>query len=131
MTFQPQLSTSPKGSNRQRSQSTSSTEQLRNTLKEYDKDNDGYINWNEFCDMAHDKQYNNSERDELWIGLGGGKMPTQNSKISIQQIMQSSPAKQKGKKKFIRQKGGNVNTYISDEIESISHSRTLSNESHA
>eukprot|EP01083_Nonionella_stella_P279797 951711_1 len=96
MTFQPQLSTSPKGSNRQRSQSTSSTEQLRNTLKEYDKDNDGYINWNEFCDMAHDKQYNNSERDELWIGLGGGERPTQNSKISIQQIMQSSPAKNKG-----------------------------------
>eukprot|EP01084_Bolivina_argentea_P235686 396515_1 len=32
---------------------------LTNTLKQYDKDNDGYINWNEFCDMAHDKQYNN------------------------------------------------------------------------
>eukprot|EP01084_Bolivina_argentea_P204126 348550_1 len=52
-----------KGSNRQRSQSAFSTEQLRNTLNEYDKDNDGYINWNEFCDIAHDKQYNNSERD--------------------------------------------------------------------
>eukprot|EP01084_Bolivina_argentea_P061289 112006_1 len=108
-----------KESNRQRSQSTCSQttfiNALTNTLKQYDKDNDGYINWDEFCDMAHDKQYNNYERDQLWIQLGAGKMPTKNSyvrKIPIQPIIQSSPTKQKEKKKFIRGKYAHVNTYI-------------------
>eukprot|EP01084_Bolivina_argentea_P061285 112002_1 len=112
-----------KESNRQRSQSTCSQttfiNALTNTLKQYDKDNDGYINWDEFCDMAHDKQYNNYERDQLWIQLGAGKMPTKNSyvrKIPIQPIMQSLPTKlnqkQKEKKKIIRGNYVHVNTYI-------------------
>eukprot|EP01084_Bolivina_argentea_P061287 112004_1 len=103
-----------KESNRQRSQSTCSQttfiNALTNTLKQYDKDNDGYINWDEFCAMARDKQYTNYERDQLWIQLGAGKISNTNSfvrKIPIQPIMQSHT-----KKKFI---GGNymhVNTYM-------------------
>eukprot|EP01084_Bolivina_argentea_P061288 112005_1 len=97
-----------KESNRQRSQSTCSQttfiNALTNTLKQYDKDNDGYINWDEFCAMARDKQYTNYERDQLWIQLGAGKMPTKNSfirKISIQPIIQPSHTKKKGKKKLV------------------------------
>eukprot|EP01084_Bolivina_argentea_P061286 112003_1 len=114
-----------KESNRQRSQSTCSQttfiNALTNTLKQYDKDNDGYINWDEFCAMARDKQYTNYERDQLWIQLGPIKIPTKNSfarKISIQTIMQSSSAKQKGKRKFIGGKYVHVNTYIGGKYDS-------------
>eukprot|EP01084_Bolivina_argentea_P226351 382355_1 len=95
------------------SQSSSTNHnQVRNTLQTYVKDNDGYINWIEFCEMAKDQGFNNSERDQYWIQLGG-KINDKNCKISIEYIIESS-SPNTNKRRFIRKRAPHVINIIED-----------------
>eukprot|EP01084_Bolivina_argentea_P045001 82817_1 len=59
---------------------------LLTTLKEFDTNNDNYIDWQEFCALAQQKQFSDSERDQYWAHLGG-QIHNNNSKISLEQFI--------------------------------------------
>eukprot|EP01084_Bolivina_argentea_P010687 19929_1 len=62
--------------------------------------------------MAHDKQYNNYERNQLWIQLGAGKISNTNS------FVRKIPIQSSHTKKFIGGKYVHVNTYIGGKYDS-------------
>eukprot|EP01083_Nonionella_stella_P156996 509046_1 len=55
---------------------------LLSQFQEYDHNNNGFLNWDEFCAMCSDKNINDDERDTYWKELG---CLDQNSTMSYQQ----------------------------------------------
>eukprot|EP01084_Bolivina_argentea_P045000 82816_1 len=56
---------------------------LLTALKEFEPNNDNYIDWQEFCSLTQQKQFSDSERDQYWAHLGG-QINDNNSKISLE-----------------------------------------------
>ena len=59
-------------------------EQLLNMLNEFDADEDGCLNWEEFCKLCQQNKIDDQQCEKWWHELGG---ISRQSKIAMQDIV--------------------------------------------